>query len=40
MGMNFKVGIFEQPAMFWVVLAVIVAVAPLTVGVARRQGWI
>ena len=40
MGMNFKVGLFEQTYLFWVVLAVIVAVAPLTIAVAKLRHWI
>ena len=40
MGMNFKVGLFERSGLFWVVLALIVAIAPLTVFIARRRGWI
>ena len=35
--MNFKVGIFDRAAMFWVVLALIVAVAPITLGVASCE---
>jgi magnesium transporter len=40
MGMNFKVGIFEHPGFFWVVLALIVAVALITLVLATRRGWI
>ncbi len=40
MGMNFKVGIFDREVMFWVVLAMIVAVAPITLGVAKLRDWI
>jgi magnesium transporter len=40
MGMNFKVGIFEHPELFWVVLALIVAVAVITVVMAKRRAWI
>jgi magnesium transporter len=40
MGMNFKVGLFNHTWLFWVVLAVIVAVAPLTLGVAKLRRWI
>ena len=40
MGMNFKVGIFDRAAMFWVVLALIIAVAPITLGVAKLRNWI
>jgi magnesium transporter len=40
MGMNFKVGLFEMPWLFYVVLAVIVLIAPLTVGFAKLRHWI
>ena len=40
MGMNFKVGLFEEQTLFWVVVAVIVAIAPLTIGVAKQRNWI
>ena len=35
------VGIFDRAAvMFWVVLALIIAVAPITPGVAKLRDWI
>jgi magnesium transporter len=40
MGMNFKVGIFEHDWVFWVIVGAIVAVAPVTVGVAKWRRWI
>jgi len=40
MGMNFRMGLFETSAYFWVVIAVIVAVAVTTVVVARMREWI
>ena len=40
MGMNFKVGLFDEPMLFWVALAVIVAIAPVTLGFARVRRWI
>jgi Mg2+ and Co2+ transporter CorA len=40
MGMNFKVGIFEQPWMFWVTLGVMATLATITLVVAKRQKWI
>jgi len=40
MGMNFKVGFFDNPSLFWVVVAVIVAVAPITIGIAKVRDWI
>jgi len=40
MGMNFKVGIFEQPWMFWVTIGLMVAIAGTTLFVARRRNWL
>lgn len=40
MGMNFKVGLFDEPAMFWAVLAVIVLIAPVTIALAKLWRWI
>jgi magnesium transporter len=40
MGMNFKVGLFNHPGLFWVVLAVIIGVAPLTLAMAKLRDWI
>jgi magnesium transporter len=40
MGMNFKVGVFETAAYFWVVVGSIVAVALATLAVARAREWI
>jgi magnesium transporter len=40
MGMNFRVGLFSYTWLFWVVIAAIVAIAPVTFGVAKRRGWI
>ena len=40
MGMNFKVGLFDNESLFWVVVAAIVAVAPLTIGVAKMRDWV
>jgi magnesium transporter len=40
MGMNFKVGLFETTMLFWVALAAIVAIAPVTIGVAKIKQWI
>jgi magnesium transporter len=40
MGMNFKVGLFDQTVLFWVVIAVIVAIAPATIFAARQRDWI
>ena len=40
MGMNFKVGLFDEPGLFWVVVAAIVAIAPVTFGLAKQRNWI
>jgi Mg2+ and Co2+ transporter CorA len=40
MGMNFKVGLFQHEWLFWVILAAIAGVAPLTVGAAKTRKWI
>jgi magnesium transporter len=40
MGMNFKVGLFDNPSLFWVVVAMIVAIAPIAIGLAKRWHWI
>jgi magnesium transporter len=40
MGMNFKVGFFDETMLFWVVVAAIVAVAPVAIVVAKRRSWI
>jgi magnesium transporter len=40
MGMNFKLEIFESTWLFYVVLAVMMAVALVTVGVAKFRDWI
>jgi magnesium transporter len=40
MGMNFKVGLFNNTSLFWVVLAVIVVFAPVTIGIAKLRAWI
>ena len=40
MGMNFKVGIFEQTQLFWVVIGFMVATAVVTLLVARWRGWL
>jgi Mg2+ and Co2+ transporter CorA len=38
--MNFKVGFFATASLFWVVIAVIVAMGVATVAIAKRRGWI
>ena len=40
MGMNFKVGLFDDSVYFWVVLAVIFAIAPVTLVFAKLRRWI
>lgn len=40
MGMNFKASIFESTWLFYVVIATILAIAPLTFAVAKRRDWI
>jgi Mg2+ and Co2+ transporter CorA len=40
MGMNFKVGLFDETMLFWVVIAVILAIAPVTIGLAKLWRWI
>jgi len=40
MGMNFKVGLFSDSMLFWVVVAVIAAIAPVTILFAKRWRWI
>ena len=40
MGMNFKVGLFRETVLFWVTLGVIIAIAPVAVGIAKLRDWI
>ena len=40
MGMNFKVGLFRETVLFWVTVGVIVAIAPIAVGIAKFRDWI
>jgi magnesium transporter len=40
LGMNFKVGLFDHPDLFWVTLALIVAVALGTLLLVRQRHWI
>lgn len=40
MGMNFRLGLFENEAYFWAVLGVIGLVAGVTLAVARARRWI
>ncbi len=40
MGMNFRVGLFEETALFWVMIALIAAIAPITIWLAKQRNWI
>ena len=40
LGMNFRLSVFDEPANFWLALAVIVAVAAATLVAARMRRWI
>jgi magnesium transporter len=40
MGMNFKLGFFDEPNMFWFVLAGMAGIALGTIGLARWRGWL
>lgn len=40
MGMNFKVGLFSEEWMFYVVIALILSIAPIIIGTAKRYDWI
>ena len=40
MGMNFKLGLFRDPLYFWIVVAAMVAIALLTLAIARVRDWI
>jgi magnesium transporter len=40
MGMNFKIGLFENPNLFWVVIGAMVALELLSLAIARQRGWL
>ena len=40
MGMNFKVNLFDEPGLFYVVIAVMVGMAIVTLAVARWRRWL
>lgn len=40
LGMNFEVGLFDHAVLFWVVIAVILALAAATLAAARARRWI
>jgi hypothetical protein len=39
-GMNVKVGIFAISWLFYVVLVAILAIAPISIGIAEKRSWI
>jgi Mg2+ and Co2+ transporter CorA len=40
MGMNFALGFFQDPANFWIVVALMLVMAATILGVSRWRGWI
>jgi len=40
MGMNFKVGLFEDPNLFWAVIGVMLLMGISTLGIARWRRWL
>ncbi|HEX2765748.1 MAG TPA: CorA family divalent cation transporter [Candidatus Limnocylindria bacterium] len=40
MGMNFHVGFFDDPTMFWVVLGAMILIAVVTLALARWRRWL
>ena len=40
MGMNFKVGFFDNPNVFWFVVAGMIAMALSTLWLAHWRGWL
>jgi magnesium transporter len=40
MGMNFKVPLFDQPAIFYVVVLAILLIGPITFFLAKSREWI
>jgi Mg2+ and Co2+ transporter CorA len=40
MGMNFRLGFFDDPNMFWLVIGFMLVVAATTLGFARVRGWL
>jgi len=40
MGMNFKVGLFEEPNLFWAVIGVMLLMGISTLGIARWRRWL
>jgi magnesium transporter len=40
MGMNFKIGFFDNPGNFWLAVGAMVALAIVVLGISRWRGWI
>ena len=40
MGMNFRVGLFDDPNLFWVVIGAMLAMAATALGISRWRGWL
>jgi len=40
MGMNFKIGFFDNPANFWIAIGSMLVLAVAVLGIARWRGWI
>lgn len=40
MGMNFKIGFFDNPGNFWLAIGAMVTLAVVVLGVSRWRGWI
>ncbi|HEY8178827.1 MAG TPA: CorA family divalent cation transporter, partial [Candidatus Limnocylindria bacterium] len=40
MGMNFKIGFFDNPANFWLAVGAMLTLALVVLGISRWRGWI
>jgi Mg2+ and Co2+ transporter CorA len=40
MGMNFQVGLFSHPSVFWIVIAAMILIAGTILGAARWRRWL
>jgi Mg2+ and Co2+ transporter CorA len=40
MGMNFKIGFFDNPANFWIAVGTMLVLAVGVLGISRWRGWI
>jgi Mg2+ and Co2+ transporter CorA len=40
MGMNFRIGFFDNPENFWIAIGAMLALAVVVLGVSRWRGWI